>query len=80
MTDEVEDVQLFDLMNDIGETTNLAEKHPEIVERLMAEIENARLELGDADRIGKGARFYDPEPKRPEIKECEAWLSRQKKP
>jgi hypothetical protein len=67
MIDEVKEVQLFDLKNDIGETTNVANKHPEIVKRLMTKIENARLELGDCDRIGNGARFYDPQAKRPEI-------------
>jgi arylsulfatase len=75
MIDEVEVVQLFDLKNDIGETTNVADKHPEIVKRLMHAIENARLELGDCDRIGKGARFYDPQPKRPGIKAYNSWLS-----
>jgi hypothetical protein len=70
--------QLFDLNNDIGETTNVAAKHPEIVKRLMEQIENARLELGDCDRIGKGARFYDPQPKRPGIKKYNSWLKAQK--
>ena len=79
MIDEVEVVQLFDLKKDIGETTNVADKHPEIVKRLMHAIENARLELGDCDRIGKGARFYDPQPKRPGIKDYHSWLSKQKK-
>jgi len=79
MIDEVNQVQLFDLKNDIGETTNVADKHPEIVKRLMGLIENARQELGDCDRIGKGARFFDPEPKRPGVKEYKSWLAEQKK-
>lgn len=78
MIDEVKEVQLFDLNNDMGETTNVAEKHPEIVKRLMTEIENARVELGDCDRIGKGARFYDPQPKRPGIKKYNSWLTKNK--
>ena len=78
MIDEVKEVQLFDLENDIGEKTNVANKHPEIVKRLMKEIENARLELGDCDRIGKGARFYDPQPKRPGIKKYKSWLTKNK--
>ena len=77
MIDEVQDVQLFDLKNDIGETINIANKHPEIVNRLMTKIENARLELGDCDRIGNGARFYDRSPKRPDIQKYKAWLSEQ---
>lgn len=60
--------QLYDLKNDIGETTNLAEKHPEIVKELQQLAEAARNDIGDYDRIGKGARFYDPQPKRPDIK------------
>jgi arylsulfatase A-like enzyme len=32
-------VQLFDLDNDIGEKTNLADKHPEVVERLTKQLQ-----------------------------------------
>ena len=79
MIDEVKEVQLFDLKNDISETTNVADKHPEIVKHLMNMVANAREELGDCDRIGKGARFFDPEPKRPDIKEYKFWLAEHKK-
>ena len=79
MIDEVTEVQLFDLKNDIAETTNVADKHPEIVKRIMKLVENARQELGDCDRIGKGARFFDTEPKRPGIKKYKSWLDEQKK-
>ena len=79
MIDEVKEVQLFDLKNDISETTNVAEKHPDIVKRLMNLIENAREELGDCDRIGKGSRFFDPEPKRPDIKKYNSWLAKYRK-
>ena len=49
---------LFDLREDIGETTNVAEQHPEVVERLRRLAEEARKELGDAakDRTGSGVR------------------------
>ena len=49
---------LFDLENDIGETTNLAEEHPEIVRRLVALAEKARADLGDSavKRPGKNVR------------------------
>ncbi len=40
-------LSLFNLRDDIGETTNLAEEHPEIVERLTKMIETARKDLGD---------------------------------
>ena len=79
MVDEVKEVQLFDLKNDISESTNVAQKHPEIVARLMKMIESAREELGDCDRIGTGARFFDPEPKRPDIRKYNAWLAKHRK-
>jgi arylsulfatase len=79
MIDEVKEVQLFDLKNDISETTNVADKHPDVVKRLMNLVENARQELGDCDRIGKSVRFFDPDPKRPGIKEYKSWLAEQKK-
>jgi hypothetical protein len=64
MIDAVKEIQLFDLQADIGETKNLAKEHPDVVGRLMKLIENAREDIGDYDRIGKGARFFDSEPKR----------------
>jgi arylsulfatase A-like enzyme len=74
MIDEVKEIQLFDLSNDIGETTSVAQKHPEIVTHLMKLIETARKELGDCDRIGNGARFFDLQPRRPDIKKYKSWL------
>jgi arylsulfatase A-like enzyme len=49
---------LFDLENDIGETINVADKHPEEVRRLLELAEKARMELGDSAtyRKGKGVR------------------------
>ena len=47
---------LYDLQNDVGETTNLAEKHPGVVERLTQLAERARLELGDDEHAGAGQR------------------------
>lgn len=58
---------LFDLENDIGETTDVASSNPEIVVKLLAHAEHGREDIGDFDRIGKNARFFDPEPKRPDI-------------
>jgi len=51
---------LFDLENDIGETTNLAEKHPEIVQRLTALAEQARRDLGDQATGRKGKNVREP--------------------
>lgn len=47
---------LFDLERDIGETTNVADQHPDVVERLMAYAEKAREELGDTGVQGSGLR------------------------
>jgi arylsulfatase A-like enzyme len=49
-------LQLYDLHADIGEKNNVADEHPEVVERLMALTEKAREDLGDADRPGKNQR------------------------
>jgi hypothetical protein len=49
---------LFDLESDVGETTNVARKDPDVIRRLEALAEKARIELGDAatNQEGKGVR------------------------
>lgn len=49
---------LFDLHNDLGETKNVADQHPDVVQRLQQAAEQAREELGDrlTGRKGKGVR------------------------
>ena len=79
MIDEVKELELYDLKADPGETKNVATKHPDVLKRLQALLEEAREEIGDRDRIGKGARFYDPDPKRPDIERYKAWRAKQKK-
>ncbi len=51
--------ELYDLENDISETTNVAKDHPDIINQLMVHAENARMELGDklTDRTGTGTRL-----------------------
>lgn len=56
---------LVDLDNDIGETTNVADAHPQVVKRLLALAESMREDLGDFDRVGKNMRFFDPIDPRP---------------
>lgn len=50
--------ELYDLENDLSETTDIACKHPEIVAQLLEHAERARQELGDklTDRVGVGVR------------------------
>ena len=47
---------LFDLEADIGETTDVADKHPEVVKRLQALGDEMREELGDSGKKGSGVR------------------------
>ena len=51
-------LELFDLKNDVGEQVNVAEQHPEVVQRLQQHVEIARAELGDrlTERKGSGVR------------------------
>ena len=51
-------LELFDLKHDVGETTNVASQHPEVVRHLQSAAERARRDLGDrlSDRTGQGVR------------------------
>jgi len=55
---KLEKSELYDLVNDVSETTDVSDKHPAIVKQLEAEAEKARAELGDniAKRNGAGTR------------------------
>jgi arylsulfatase A len=50
--------ELYDLQNDVSETTDVAGQNPEIVKRLEALAEQARADLGDTltNRAGAGVR------------------------
>lgn len=58
LTKQKIDLALFDLESDIGETTNVADQHPDFVERLVKLAEAARDDLGDSatNRQGRGVR------------------------
>lgn len=59
--------ELYDLEADIGETTNVVAKHPDVVKRLTGLAEQARVSLGDVDRPGteqrSGGRVDNPTPR-----------------
>lgn len=58
LTTQKIDLALFDLESDIGETTNVADQHPDVVEQLVKFAEAARDDLGDSatKRTGRGVR------------------------
>ena len=59
---------LYNLDRDISETTNVAEANPKVVKQLLAIAEKARTEIGDYNRIGSRARFFDKGARRPDVK------------
>ena len=64
----LEEETLYDLDADVGETTDRAADHPDVVERLRARAEAARRDLGDARTRAAGegvrpvGRVANPEP------------------
>ncbi len=53
-------LSLFDLDADRSETTDVAEEHPDVVKRLEALAEEARIELGDSATEQKGRGVREP--------------------
>lgn len=72
--------QLFNLKDDIGETTDLSARHPEKLAELLKLAEWARGDIGDYDRIGKNARFFDNDPDRISAPERAPTKKRKKSP
>jgi hypothetical protein len=40
-------IELYDLETDVGETTNVAAEHPDVIQRLLELVETMRADLGD---------------------------------
>jgi arylsulfatase A len=55
---KIDQPELYDLVSDLGETTDIASRHPDVVKRLLAVAEQARVNLGDSltKREGRGVR------------------------
>jgi len=66
MVDAVDAIELYDLEADVEEKHDVAKEHPDVVDELMELVEAARKDLGDYDRAGEGARFFDQGPRRPD--------------
>ena len=51
-------LELYDLVDDVGESVAVHDRHPEIVERLLAEVDRWRADLGDeaTATAGSGVR------------------------
>ena len=58
---------LYNLESDVAESTDVSAQHPNVVNQLLQLAEHARSDIGDIDRIGENARFFDLEPRRPDI-------------
>lgn len=62
---------LFNLESDVGEKTNVAAQHPEILDDLLKEADRARRELGDVGVQGSDQRptgLVDPQERDPQSK------------
>jgi len=52
----IEEITLYNLKDDIGETTNVAKQNPKVVQKLLKQIEYAKKDIGYHDVIGKNSR------------------------
>lgn len=52
----ISELTLYNLKDDIGETTNVAKQHPEVVEQLMKQLDFAKQDIGSHDVIGENSR------------------------
>jgi arylsulfatase len=57
---KIEQAELYDLVNDVGESRNVADSHPEIVRQLEAFAQTVRTDLGDSLQNQKGTGVREP--------------------
>ena len=56
LQEEVKEISLYNLKDDIGETTNLASQHPDVVARLLALADKAKNDIGENAQPGSRVR------------------------
>jgi hypothetical protein len=49
-------LELYDVRHDVAEQHEMSARNADVVQRLLSLAEQARAELGDVDRAGKGQR------------------------
>jgi arylsulfatase A-like enzyme len=58
----VDTLQLYNIKEDKSDLINLAERYPEKVKELLDLAEQARQDLGEGAKVGKGERFWEENP------------------
>jgi hypothetical protein len=53
-------LELYNLKTDIGESVNVATKHPDVVKQLSQYADEIRIELGDQFKKQKGNATREP--------------------
>ncbi len=68
-TGEAQEMELYNVVEDPGETTNVIDRHSDLVTDIQVHAEEARAELGDLGREGSGqrqvGRVKQPTPREP---------------
>jgi arylsulfatase len=57
---ELKEIELYNLETDKGETENVADEHPEVVEKIKELADNMRSRLGDSLRDEEGSETREP--------------------
>ena len=52
----IEEITLYNLKDDIGESTNVAKQNPKVVQKLLKQIDYAKKDIGYHDVIGESSR------------------------
>ncbi len=72
---DIPEARLINLEEDLEEQGNVANEHPEIVDKLLKLAAHGSRDIGDYDRAGQNARFFDSNPIR---KDTLKWSNKKK--